>query len=174
MVSLGDLLDDGSAPTNWLSFFGGRGLSWEPRRQQYYLHNFLPSQPNLNHNNPEVRQALIDVARFWFDRGVDGFRLDAVIPLMQMHRPIKIICPSLILKMGPLPQDQQPFFRQLHDTAQLNQPNIQQFSHAFRDVADSYDGDRFLMGELDGDDAILQVRPLPHLAVFMQPITSTS
>ncbi|MCH1474481.1 MAG: alpha-amylase family glycosyl hydrolase, partial [Alphaproteobacteria bacterium] len=69
---------DGSAPTNWLSFFGGRAWSWEPRRQQYYLHNFLPSQPNLNHANPAVREAMMDVARFWFDRGVDGFRIDAV------------------------------------------------------------------------------------------------
>ncbi|MEL0196678.1 MAG: alpha-amylase family glycosyl hydrolase, partial [Rhodobiaceae bacterium] len=49
---------DGSAPTNWLSFFGGRAWSWEPRRQQYYLHNFLPSQPNLNHANPAVREAM--------------------------------------------------------------------------------------------------------------------
>ena len=149
-----DPLDDGSAPTNWLSFFGRTGLSWEPRRQQYYLHNFLPSQPNLNHNNPEVRQALIDVAKFWFDRGVDGFRLDAVHTINADAPPYQNNLPKPDFKMGPLPQDQQPFFRQLHDTAQLNQPNIQQFSHAFRDVADSYDGDRFLMGELDGDDAI--------------------
>ena len=150
-----DPLDDGSAPTNWLSFFGGRAWSWEPRRQQYYLHNFLPSQPNLNHNNPEVRQALTDVARFWFDRGVDGFRLDAVHTINADAPPYQNNLPKPDFKMGPLPQDQQPFFRQLHDTAQLNQPAIQQFSHAFRDVADSYDGDRFLMGELDGDDAIL-------------------
>jgi len=71
-------LADGSPPTNWLSFFGGPAWTWEPRRQQYYLHNFLSSQPNLNHANPSVREALCDVARFWFDRGVDGFRLDAV------------------------------------------------------------------------------------------------
>ena len=72
-----DPMPDGSAPTNWLSF-GGRAWSWEPRRQQYYLHNFLPEQPNLNHANPAVREALLDVGRFWFDRGVDGFRLDAI------------------------------------------------------------------------------------------------
>ena len=67
-----DPLPDGSAPTNWLSFFGGRAWTWEPRRQQYYLHNFLPSQPNLNYANNFVRNALLDVVRFWFDRGVDG------------------------------------------------------------------------------------------------------
>ncbi|MGC6439533.1 MAG: alpha-amylase family glycosyl hydrolase [Candidatus Puniceispirillaceae bacterium] len=150
-----DPLPDGSAPTNWLSFFGGRAWSWEPRRQQYYLHNFLPSQPNLNHANPAVRDALCDVARFWFDRGVDGFRLDAVHTINGDSPPYQDNQPNLDFKPGPMPQDQQPFFRQLHDTAQLNQPAIQKFSEAFRHVAESYEGDRFLMGELHGDDPVL-------------------
>ena len=149
-----DPLPDGSAPTNWLSFFGGRAWSWEPRRQQYYLHNFLPSQPNLNHANDEVISALTDVARFWFDRGVDGFRLDAVHTINADKPPYKDNLANPDFKAGPLPQDQQPFFRQLHDSAQLNQPAIQRFSEAFRAVADSYEGDRFLMGELHGDDAV--------------------
>ncbi|MGV6840189.1 MAG: alpha-amylase family glycosyl hydrolase [Planktomarina sp.] len=148
-----DPLPDGSAPTNWLSFFGGRAWTWEPRRQQYYLHNFLPSQPNLNHANPDVRTALTDVARFWFDRGVDGFRLDAVHTINADAAPYKDNLPNLDFVPGPLPQQQQPFFRQLHDSAQLNQPAIQQFSEAFRAVADEY-GDRFLMGELHGDDPV--------------------
>lgn len=148
-----DPLPDGSAPTNWLSFFGGRAWSWEPRRQQYYLHNFLPSQPNLNHANPAVRNALTDIARFWFDRGVDGFRLDAVHTINADTAPYQnnLADPNFVL--GTLPQEQQPFFRQLHDTGQLNQPSIQQFSEAFRAVADSYE-DKFLMGEVDGDDAV--------------------
>ena len=150
-----DPLPDGSAPTNWLSFFGGRAWSWEPRRQQYYLHNFLPSQPNLKHANPAVRDALCDVARFWFDRGVDGFRLDAVHTINGDSPPYQDNQPNLDFKPGPMPQDQQPFFRQLHDTAQLNQPAIQKFSEAFRQVAESYEGDRFLMGELHGDDPVL-------------------
>ena len=150
-----DPLPDGSAPTNWLSFFGGRAWTWEPRRQQYYLHNFLPSQPNLNHANPDVREAFCDIARFWFDRGVDGFRLDAVHTINADTAPYKDNQANPDFTPGPLPQDQQPFFRQLHDTAQLNQPSIQSFSEAYRQVADSYEGDRFLMGELDGDDAIL-------------------
>jgi len=142
---------DGSAPTNWLSFFGGRAWSWEPRRQQYYLHNFLPSQPNLNHANPAVREAMMDVARFWFDRGVDGFRLDAVHTINGDSAPYRDNPPNPEFEVGPLPQDQQPFFRQLHDAAQLNQPSIQLFSEAIREVADGYD-DRFLMGECDGDN----------------------
>ena len=149
-----DPLPDGSAPTNWLSFFGGRAWTWEPRRQQYYLHNFLPSQPNLNHANPHVREAYTDIARFWFDRGVDGFRLDAVHTINADAAPYKnnLANPNFVL--GDLPQQQQPFFRQLHDRAQLNQPAIQIFSEAFRAVADEYD-DKYLMGELHGDDPIL-------------------
>ena len=149
-----DPLPDGSAPTNWLSFFGGRAWTWEPRRQQYYLHNFLASQPNLNHANPKVRQALTDVARFWFDRGVDGFRLDAVHTINGDTAPYKNNLANPDFVPGDLPQQQQPFFRQLHDSGQLNQPAIQHFSEAFRAVADEY-GDKFLMGELHGDDPIL-------------------
>ena len=142
---------DGTAPNNWLSFFGGVAWTWEPRRQQYYLHNFLPEQPNLNHANAEIREELNKVARFWFDRGVDGFRLDAVHTINGDSAQYcdNLADPNFVL--GPLPQDQQPFFRQLHDVGQLNQPVIQEFSVAYRKIADEYVGDRFLMGEVDGD-----------------------
>ena len=69
---------DGSPPNNWLSIFGGVAWQWEPRRRQYYLHNFLASQPDLNFHNPAVRAAVLEDLRFWLDRGVDGFRLDAI------------------------------------------------------------------------------------------------
>jgi len=69
---------DGTPPTNWLSIFGGSAWHWEGRREQYYLHNFLTSQPDLNFHEPQVQDALLDVARFWLDRGVDGFRLDTI------------------------------------------------------------------------------------------------
>jgi len=148
-----DPLPDGSAPTNWLSFFGGRAWSFEPRRQQYYLHNFLPEQPNLNHANPEVQQAFREIAQFWFDKGVDGFRLDAVHTINADQAPYQNNEANLDFELGELPQEQQPFFRQLHDTAQLNQPSIQRFSEMMRDCAEGYEGDRFLMGEVHGDDA---------------------
>jgi alpha-glucosidase len=67
---------DGSPPNNWLAVFGGVAWDWEPRRRQYYLHNFLKEQPDLNLHNPHVQRAVLDAARFWLDRGVDGFRLD--------------------------------------------------------------------------------------------------
>ncbi|GAB5507525.1 MAG: alpha glucosidase [Rhizobiaceae bacterium] len=69
---------DGTPPSNWLSIFGGSAWQWDTRREQYYLHNFLQEQPDLNFHNPEVQDALLDVTRFWLDRGVDGFRLDTI------------------------------------------------------------------------------------------------
>ncbi|MEO0989760.1 MAG: alpha-amylase family glycosyl hydrolase, partial [Pseudomonadota bacterium] len=69
---------DGTPPNNWLSIFGGSAWEWDSTRLQYYLHNFLIEQPDLNFHNPRVRQELLDVARFWLERGVDGFRLDTV------------------------------------------------------------------------------------------------
>jgi alpha-glucosidase len=73
-----DPREDGSPPNNWLSIFGGVAWKWEPRRRQYFLHNFLASQPDLNFHNPEVRAATLDNIAFWLDRGVDGLRLDAI------------------------------------------------------------------------------------------------
>ena len=70
--------DDGMPPNNWLSVFGGLAWAWEPRRGQYYLHNFLVEQPDLNFHNPEVIDALCGEAAFWLDKGVDGFRIDAI------------------------------------------------------------------------------------------------
>lgn len=73
-----DAKEDGTPPNNWLSIFGGGAWQWEPRRQQYYLHNFLTSQPDLNFHNEEVRKAVLENVKFWLDHGVDGFRLDAI------------------------------------------------------------------------------------------------
>ena len=69
---------DGTPPNNWLSIFGGSGWQWDARREQYYLHNFLVSQPDLNFHCPAVQQELLNVAQFWLERGVDGFRLDTI------------------------------------------------------------------------------------------------
>ena len=69
---------DGTAPNNWLSVFGGTAWEWDAGRRQYYMHNFLAAQPDLNFHNPEVQEALLDVLRFWLGRGADGFRLDTV------------------------------------------------------------------------------------------------
>ncbi|HEV7246009.1 MAG TPA: alpha-glucosidase [Shinella sp.] len=73
-----DSKPDGTPPNNWLSIFGGSAWQWDPTRLQYYMHNFLTSQPDLNLHSPEVQDALLSVARFWLERGVDGFRLDTI------------------------------------------------------------------------------------------------
>jgi alpha-glucosidase len=68
---------DGTPPNNWLSVFGGSAWTWDPRRRQYYLHNFLASQPDLNFHHKPVQDQLLEECRFWLERGVDGFRFDA-------------------------------------------------------------------------------------------------
>ncbi|HWW12435.1 MAG TPA: alpha-amylase family glycosyl hydrolase, partial [Brevundimonas sp.] len=80
-----DAKNDGSPPSNWQSVFGGPAWTWDARRGQYYMHNFLPEQPQLNLHSPAVQDALLDVVRFWLARGVDGFRLDAIN--FAMHDP---------------------------------------------------------------------------------------
>ncbi|MEM6530143.1 MAG: alpha-amylase family glycosyl hydrolase, partial [Chloroflexota bacterium] len=73
-----DAKPDGSLPNNWGAVFGGPAWTWNEARQQYYFHQFHPKQPDLNWRNPEVREAMHNVLRFWMDRGVDGFRMDVV------------------------------------------------------------------------------------------------
>ncbi len=73
-----DPLPDGSPPTNWHSHFGGPAWEFDPQRGQYYLHNFLAAQPDLNFHNPNVVDAILETCKFWLDRGLDGFRLDTV------------------------------------------------------------------------------------------------
>ncbi len=71
-----DAKNDGTPPNNWLSIFGGSAWQWDTRRCQYYMHNFLTSQPDLNFHNPEVQDALLATVKFWLELGVDGYRLD--------------------------------------------------------------------------------------------------
>lgn len=73
-----DRKPDGTPPNNWLSVFGGPSWQWDTRRKQYYLHNFLTTQPDLNVHNPDVQRAILGEMRFWLEKGVDGFRLDAL------------------------------------------------------------------------------------------------
>ena len=74
---------DGSPPTNWVSMFGGGAWQWHEPTGQYYLHTFLDQQADLNWRNPDVQEAMYDTLRFWLDRGVDGFRIDAIDLLLK-------------------------------------------------------------------------------------------
>ncbi len=78
-----DAKRDGSPPNNWLSLFGGSAWEWDDATEQFYLHSFLASQPDLNWRNPEVKAAMFDVYRFWLKRGVDGFRIDVAHFIMK-------------------------------------------------------------------------------------------
>ncbi|MEX2571220.1 MAG: alpha-amylase family glycosyl hydrolase [Gemmatimonadota bacterium] len=78
-----DPAEDGGPPTNWRANFGGSAWAFDERTGQYYYHAFLPEQPDLNWRNPEVVEAMLDVLRFWLDRGVDGFRVDVIWHLIK-------------------------------------------------------------------------------------------
>jgi alpha-glucosidase len=134
---------DGSPPTNWLAAFGGGMWEWEPRRRQYFLHNFLPSQPDLNLHNAEVQDAILSVARFWLDRGVDGFRLD--VANCYTH--------DLLLRDNPpsgLGTLSRPYFMQKH-LYDRDQGETFQFAARLRALTDEKPG-RFLLAELAADD----------------------
>jgi alpha-glucosidase len=107
---------DGMPPNNWLSVFGGSAWTWEPRRRQYYLHHFLDSQPKLNLRNPATLDAILATGRFWLDRGVDGFRLDAID--FMAHDPALRSNPALLPADGKIPS--KPFALQRHDHDMLH------------------------------------------------------
>ena len=130
--------------------FGGPAWTWDARRGQYYLHNFLPEQPDLNVHNPAVQDALLDVARFWLDRGVDGFRIDAIN--FAMHDP-------QLRDNPPAPEGgkrTRPFDFQQHLYNQSH-PDIVKFLERLREVTDSY-GDRFTLAEVGGEHALAEMR----------------
>jgi alpha-glucosidase len=141
-----DAKPDGSPPNNWQSVFGGPAWQWDSRRGQYYLHNFLTEQPDLNVHNREVQDALLGVARFWLDRGVDGFRIDAIN--FAMHDPQLRDNPPA----PPGGKRTRPFDFQQHIYNQSH-PDIVQFLEQLRSVTDSYGG-RFTLAEVGGDHAL--------------------
>lgn len=145
-----DAKADGSPPNNWQSVFGGPAWTWDARRCQYYLHNFLPEQPDLNLHNRAVQDALLGVARFWLDRGVDGFRIDAIN--FAMHDPQLRDNPPA----GPGGKRNRPFDFQQHIYNQSH-PDIAKFLERLRSVTDVYHG-RFTLAEVGGDHALGEMR----------------
>lgn len=145
-----DAKPDGSPPSNWQSVFGGPAWQWDSRRGQYYLHNFLAEQPDLNVHNPAVQDALLEVARFWLDRGVDGFRIDAIN--FAMHDPeLRDNPPATNAGKRSRPFDfQQHVYNQSH-------PDIVKFLERLRLVMDSY-GERFTLAEVGGDQSLSEMR----------------
>ena len=143
---------DGSPPNNWLSSFGGPAWTLSDETGQYYLHNFLPEQPDLNWWNNEVRDEFDRILRFWFDRGVAGFRIDV------SHMIVK----DAQLRDNPPATKDDPFIQQLFGQRPLynsNQPEVHDVLRRWRKIADSYSPPRILVGETSVDD-------LPTLAPF--------
>ena len=107
-----DPAPDGNPPNNWMSVFGGSSWQWDTRRRQYYLHNFLVSQPQLNFHNPQVQQAHLDALRFWLERGVDGIRLDA--SNFHFHDPELRSNPPAVNRDTATVSDVNPYGMQAH------------------------------------------------------------
>ena len=140
-----DARPDGMPPNNWLSVFGGPAWRWEPRRRQYYLHHFLASQPKLNLRNPAVVEALAESARFWLDRGVDGFRLDAVDFLL--HDPELRDNPPRPPADGRVPAKLFGLQRHVHD---MSHPETAGLLRRIRRLIDEYPG-TMTLAELSGE-----------------------
>lgn len=149
---------DGSPPNNWLSIFGGSAWKWDSRRLQYYLHNFLESQPDFNFHNPAVRKAHLDNMRFWLELGVDGFRLDTVnfyfhSQGLEDNPPV----PPGEPKTKGAPEDN-PYTYQRH-VYDLSRPENLDFLKELRALMDEYPGTT-TVGEI-GDDF-----PLKRMAEY--------
>ena len=128
---------DGTPPNNWLSIFGGSAWQWDSRREQYYLHNFLTSQPDLNLHCDAVQEALLDVARFWLARGVNGFRLDTINFYFadRYLRDNPPLPPEL--RNNTIAPSVNPYNHQLH-LFDKNQPENLEFLRKFRAVLDPF------------------------------------
>jgi alpha-glucosidase len=142
---------DGSPPNNWESVFGGPAWEWDERTGQYYYHNFLKEQPDLNWHNPAVRAAMLDVVRFWLDRGVDGFRLDAVGTLFEADGLPDNDVPLTMMEAWQL-NFQSPtgwseeFGRKIR--FQTDDPRVHEVMRELRALVDTYPG-AVLLGESD-------------------------
>jgi alpha-glucosidase len=141
---------DGTPPNNWLSVFYGPCWTWDGRRSQYYMHNFLPSQPNLNVHNVAVQAALLDTARFWLERGADGFRLDALN--FAMHDPALTDNPPVT---DPDAVRKRPFDFQ-HHLHNQSQPQMLPFVEKLAALLREYGG--FAVAEIGGEQALSEMK----------------
>ena len=145
-----DAREDGTPPNNWLSWMGGPAWRWEPRRRQYHLHHFLPQMPDLNFHCPAVQDAVLEVARFWLDRGVDGFRLDTAN--LYAHDPqLRDNPPARPDQRGDSPVLMQ------HHAYTMDQPESLAFLQRLRRLMDAYTG-VMTVGEIGGADALATMR----------------
>lgn len=127
--------ENGKLPNNWQSIFGGSGWEFDPKTNEYYFHMFAKEQPDLNWRNPDVRKAILDVFRFWLDKGVDGFRLDVFNGYFK----------DADLKDNPPALGIRGFDRQKH-VYDCDQPEMFPLLQEIRELLDQY-GERYAVGE---------------------------
>ncbi|TDH34449.1 alpha-glucosidase [Pseudohoeflea suaedae] len=137
-----DADEDGFVPNHWPSVFGGSAWQWDTRRRQYYLHNFLTSQPDLNFHNRAVQDEILDIMEFWLDRGVDGFRLDTVN--YYFHDTRLRNNPPLMTAAGR--NAVRPYDMQDHVYSKTRPENVP-FLRRMRETMDKYDA-RMMVGEV--------------------------
>jgi alpha-glucosidase len=135
-----DPASDGGPPNNWLSRFGGSAWAWDAATGQYYYHAYLEEQPDLNWRNPEVKTAMFEVLRFWLDRGVDGFRVDAIKQLIEDEQ-LRSNPPNPDYRSGQSP------YRQWLPLYTTDQPEVHDILIQMRRVLDEY-AERMMMAEI--------------------------
>jgi len=147
-----DPKSDGSPPNNWQSVFGGAAWTFNAHRGQYYLHNFLAAQPDLNYHNPAVQDEVLDIAKFWLDKGVDGFRLDVVNFYFhdQELRDNPAVNKADDDGNGCIQYEGLWPYTMQHHVYDKSRPENLPFLEKLRSLVNDYD-DRFLIGEI-GDD----------------------
>ena len=150
-----DAKDDGTPPNNWLSIFGGSSWQWDTRRCQYYLHNFLTSQPDLNFHSEEVQQAILGTVKFWLDLGIDGFRLDTAN--FYVHDKQLRANPPRGMPDGsdPAVTKVNPYAWQWHKFDK-SQPENLVFMRRLRALLDQYPGTT-TVGEIGDDDGLARM-----------------
>lgn len=147
-----DPREDGTPPNNWMSIFGGVAWQWEPRREQYFLHNFLADQPDLDFHNPAVQQATLDYVRFWLDRGVDGFRLDSINFCFHDKQLRDNPAKPLEKRLGRGFSTDNPYAYQYH-YYNNTQPENLPFIERLRGLLDEYPG-AVSLGEISAEDSL--------------------
>jgi alpha-glucosidase len=147
-----DAKPDGSPPNNWLSIFGGSAWQWEPRRCQYYLHNFLVSQPDLNFHNPRVREAVLDNVEFWLKKGVHGLRLDAINFCFHDQQLRNNPAKPAEQRKGRGFSEDNPYAFQYHYFNNTQPENIG-FVEELRTLLDRYPG-TVALGEISSEDSL--------------------
>lgn len=150
-----DAKEDGTPPNNWLSIFGGSAWQWDTRRMQYYMHNFLVEQPDLNFHNKEVQDTLLDDVEFWLKLGVDGFRLDTIN--FFTHDKLLRDNPKRAEEDGPSADapESNPYSMQNHIFDKTRPENVD-FLKRFRKLLDLYPGSTSV-GEVGAGNRSLEV-----------------